>query len=151
MKKSKFYVDWVMTNRLGLGPKPRKIDHIKTLKDFGFKSILSLCSEDEAPVIENCNLYLDFYRSYLPDHKANRNPSENELLMALSTYKKIKNNGPVFVHCVASVERSPLLCLAILIQDKKLNFQDALDYLMQVHPQTNPLIGQLRLLESFNK
>ena len=70
--------------------------------------------------------------------------------MALSIYNKIKNNGPVYVHCVASVERSPLLCLAILIQDKKLKFQDALDYLMQVHPQTNPLIGQLKLLDNFN-
>ena len=150
MEKSKFYVDWVITNRLGLGPKPRKIDHIKILNDFGFKSILSLCSEEEAPLVENCSEYLDFYRSYLPDHKANRNPSENELLMALSIYNKIKNNGPVYVHCVASVERSPLLCLAILIQDKKLKFQDALDYLMQVHPQTNPLIGQLKLLDNFN-
>jgi protein-tyrosine phosphatase len=53
----------------------------------------------------------------------------------------------VFVHCVAAMERSPLVCLAWLVSRHGQSPQAALDYLMQVHPGTNPLPGQLRLLD----
>ena len=44
------------------------------------------------------------------------------------------------------MERSPLVCLAWLVRRQGLTPQRALDYLMQVHPGTNPLPGQLALL-----
>ena len=45
------------------------------------------------------------------------------------------------------MERSPLVCIAWLIRNEKLSLQQALDYMMQVHKGTNPLPGQLKLLE----
>ena len=56
-------------------------------------------------------------------------------------------HGPVYVHCVAAMERSPLVCLAWLVKQRRLKPARALDYLMQVHPGTNPLPGQLALLQ----
>ena len=50
--------------------------------------------------------------------------------------------------CVLLVERSPLLCIAYLIMHKSIDKQNALEYLMQIHPSTNPLKGQLALLDS---
>ena len=55
--------------------------------------------------------------------------------------------GAVYIHCVAAMERSPLVCLAWLVQEHNLKPARALDYLMQVHPGTNPLPGQLALLQ----
>jgi protein-tyrosine phosphatase len=52
----------------------------------------------------------------------------------------------VYVHCVAAMERSPLVCLAWLVTRHGQTPERALDYLMQVHPGTNPLPGQLALL-----
>lgn len=44
------------------------------------------------------------------------------------------------------MERSPLLCMAWLVQRYDLTPERSLDYLMQVHPGTNPLANQLSLL-----
>jgi protein-tyrosine phosphatase len=44
------------------------------------------------------------------------------------------------------MERSPLVCLAWLMRERGLSRLQALDYLMQVHPGTNPLPGQLNVL-----
>jgi protein-tyrosine phosphatase len=51
------------------------------------------------------------------------------------------------------MERSPLVCMAWLVEHKHLSPTDALDYLMQVHPGTNPLPQQLAVLRElqFNK
>ena len=55
--------------------------------------------------------------------------------------------GPTFVHCVASIERSPLICMAYLIKKCNLTPIEALDYLMEVHPISNPLPGQFAILK----
>ena len=44
------------------------------------------------------------------------------------------------------MERSPLVCLAWLVQEHRMTPERALDYMMQQHPGTNPLPGQLALL-----
>ena len=48
------------------------------------------------------------------------------------------------------MERSPLVCLAWLVTRHRQLPAAALDYLMQVHPPTNQLPGQLRLLEDLS-
>jgi protein-tyrosine phosphatase len=85
----------------------------------------------------------------LPDHRAGRMPGAEELAQALAALAALRQQGPVFVHCVAAMERSPLVCLAWLMRQRGLSPQRALDYLMQVHPGTSPLPGQLELLAQF--
>ena len=86
-------------------------------------------------------------RIVLPDHRAGRLPTLDELQMSLQNLAELQEHGPVFVHCVAAMERSPLVCLAWLVQRHNMNPERALDYLMQQHPGTNPLPGQLALLQ----
>jgi protein-tyrosine phosphatase len=83
----------------------------------------------------------------LPDHRSGREPDLPELQRALAALAELHQHGPVFVHCVAAIERSPLVCMAWLVQAGGLSSQRALDYLQQVHPGTNPLPQQLRLLQ----
>ena len=91
--------------------------------------------------------------SVLPDHRTGRLPDLVELEAALDALAALLQQGPVFVHCVAAMERSPLVCLAWLVSRHRLTPQQALDYLMQIHSGTNPLAGQLALLDrlGFNK
>jgi len=146
-KGKKFSLDWVLINELAIGKVPYKKEHLEELKKEGISSVLSLCSEEEF-IVSN-----DFYRDFqherivLPDHKSGKAPSINEILSVLSKLKKLISFGPVYVHCIASMERSPLICMAWLIKEHSLNVEEALDYLMNIHPGTNPLKEQIEILE----
>lgn len=145
-KKSKFTFNWVLINELAIGIAPRKQDHLTTLKNNGVKSILSLCDVYEAQPPEDINLIFNCKRFVLPDHRIGRSPKVDEIIQALNILNGIWKDGPVFVHCVAGMERSPLICIAWLIKYKALSQQQAIDYLMQIHSNTNPLSSQLAVL-----
>lgn len=144
---TRFRIDWVLVNAIAVGPAPRAERHLKRLHDAGIRAVLSLCAESEAPPPEGLEDHFCCQRIVLPDHRCGRMPDIRELQQALCHLKELSQKGPVFVHCVAAMERSPLVCMAWLVQQQGLNPTEALDYLMQVHPGTNPLPGQLALLD----
>ena len=82
----------------------------------------------------------------MPDHRVGRIPELDELENALNILRESMLNKPVFIHCVAAIERSPLVSMAWLIIKKNLTPITSLEYMIQVHPRTNPLAGQLSLL-----
>ena len=47
----------------------------------------------------------------------------DELKTALGYLAELKQEGPVFVHCVAAMERSPLVCLGWLVQEHNMTSQ----------------------------
>ncbi len=144
--QSRFRMDWVLVQELAVGPAPRAERHLDRLTEAGLTAVLSLCSEAEAPPPQGLANRFACGRLVLPDHRAERLPELAELEQALELLASLREHGPVFVHCVAAMERSPLVCLAWLVRRHGLTPQRALDYLMQVHPGTNPLPGQLALL-----
>jgi predicted protein tyrosine phosphatase len=151
MPPSRFRINWVLVNELAIGPAPRVDRHLSRLADQGVRSVLSLCAHSEAPPPPALERRFRCARLVLPDHRAQRLPEPEELAEALALLEQLRAEGPVFVHCVAAMERSPLLCLAWLVSRHGQSPQAALDYLMQVHPGTNPLPGQLRLLALFER
>ena len=144
--EKKYEIDWVLQNELAIGPAPRDKEDLNYLMNEGITSILSLCSEQEVCTPKDIEKYFNFIRFFLPDHKFNKPPTLDQLEKCLDIISRIKHKGPVFVHCVASVERSPLVCMAWLVRQHKLNPQQSLDYLMDVHKGTNPLPIQFELL-----
>lgn len=142
----RFRIDWVLVNELAIGPAPQADRHLDRLMDQGVRAVLSLCSPDEVPQPVGLVQRFACARLVLPDHRAERLPEPEELAQALALLEQLLAEGPVFVHCVAAMERSPLVCLAWLVSRHGQSPQAALDYLMQVHPGTNPLPGQLKLL-----
>ncbi len=145
--QKRFQINWILVDELAIGPAPTEENHISLLKDAGIKAVFSLCAEEEALPPAAMNDQFACCRLVLPDHQSGRLPEFNELLAALDQLATLHEKyGSVFVHCVAAMERSPLVCLAWLVQRHSLSPEQALDYLMQVHKGTNPLPGQLALL-----
>ena len=143
---SRFRLDWVLVQELAVGPAPRAERHLERLTEAGVTAVLSLCSEQEAPPPAGLESRFECRRLVLSDHRVERLPELAQLEQALEALAELRAKGPVYVHCVAAMERSQLVCLAWLVRRHGLTPQRALDYLMQVHPGTNPLPGQLALL-----
>ena len=144
--KEVFTFNWVLVNRLAMGSAPKSEGNIKMLKSQNINSILSLCSEEEVGSSLNLGKLFITKRYILPDHKSGRMPKLEELEKALSYLEDLLKNGPVYVHCVAAMERSPLICMSWLVKKHNISPTEALDYMMQIHKGTSPLPGQLSLL-----
>ena len=146
---SRFKVNWVLIDELSLGKIPSKDRHAVVLSKAGVKCILSLCSPEEATLSVKIKENFAHKCVVLPDHKSSKSLELDQLNQALDTIEEfLQNVGPVYVHCIAAMERSPLVCLGWLIRKHNLDPQSALDYMMQIHPGTNPLPEQLNLLKS---
>ena len=147
MQRSRYFrVNWVLVDQLAIGPAPRAERHLDRLREAGISCVLSLCSPNEATPPAGLGDGFRTSRYVLPDHRAGRLLTLAELEKAVGHLAELQQHGPVFVHCVAAMERSPLVCLAWLVLQHRMSPERALDYLMQQHPGTNPLPGQLALL-----
>ena len=143
---SRFKISWVLINELAIGTAPKTSKDLLKLRDEGIENILSLCTSQEADSPETVEEMFRFYRFPLYDHKSNILPTIEQINQSIDLLSKLINLGTVYIHCLAGMERSPLICLGYLIREKGLTLQQALDYMMQVHPLTNPLPEQLSLL-----
>ena len=144
--RERFRLSWVLRGQLAVGSLPHAERHLERLEQEGIAAVLSLVAEPEAPLAVGLEERFHWRRCPLPDHRSERLVAKPELERALAELAALREHGPVFVHCLAAMERSPLLCLAWLMRERGLSRQQALDYLMQVHPGTSPLAGQLAVL-----
>ena len=147
----RFKLSWVLIDELAVGPAPKEERHLDYLEAEGVKAVLSLSSQNEAPLPEQIEQRFQYRRLVLPDHKADRFVKLEEIQQAITILHSLWLHRPVFVHCVAAMERSPLVCLAWLMQEQGLSQRQALDYLMQIHPGTSPLPEQLLVLNDLAK
>lgn len=142
-----FTIHWVLADELAIGPAPRAERHLVRLEQAGVRSVLSLTAEAEVLLPSTLAKRFAWRQLVLPDHRSDRLVTVPELEQALELVAELRQEGPVFVHCLAAMERSPLVCLAWLRQQQGLEGFQALDYLMQVHPGTSPLPTQLAVLD----
>ena len=70
--------------------------------------------------------------------------SKYEIENAVNNLEKLLDICPVFMHCHAAVERSPLISVAFLMKTKKLNLIQAYEYVKQQNKTTNVLLDHLR-------
>lgn len=151
MKKD-FFLNWVINNRIAIGKAPRKIENLIFLKDKGINSILSLCDENDFP--DSDYLKNNFYhiRKILPDHRSQKVFTLDEISDTLKIIEKMLQKKPLYIHCLFAIERSPTICIAYLIKSRNLGLFEALSYLKQIHPLTNPTNIQLSTIKdlSFN-
>ena len=145
-----FIFNWVLKNKLAVGTIPTKAEDINLLKDNNIKNILGLCSDQEGKWHKELEKDFLCNRVVLPDSNKNQLPTYLELRSAYGALKNFINDNITFVHCYASVERSPLLCIMIIMEEYKLSLEESLDYVKKVHSFTNPRNNQLLLIKNFN-
>ena len=144
--QDKFKIDWIEIDKLAVGALPKTSDDIDKLKNKNIKSILSLCEFEIVSIEEQIKKLFHYEKIILPDHKKGILPTLDQLIVCIETIDKLTLFGSTYVHCFASMERSPLVCMAWIIKKHNLKPQEALDYVMQAHKGTSPLSGQLALL-----
>ena len=149
LKKYKFVFSWILKNKLAVGSSPLKQENIAYLQRKGIKNILGLCLESEVAWGDNISRNFSCERIFIPDSKSDSLPNFEDLTKILNKLHEYLGNGATFVHCFASVERSPLICIAWLIRHESLTIKQSLDYLMKVNRRTCPSANQLKLLEDF--
>ncbi len=144
-KNFKFIFNWVLVNKIAIGTPLKSEEDVSLLKKKKIKSILSLCAED----ILIKKLYNNFsHECYqLPDHRDGILPNKNQIRIALNIIEHSLIKGPIFVHCEAAVERSPLICIAWLMYNESIPFEHAVRYLKDIHPNSNPHFDQLNVLK----
>ena len=141
--------NWILVNKFAIGtPLIEKKDQL-FLKEKNIISILDLRNEFDLCKINHkkqLNLYKQFYliNVSLPDHNSKRFATKSEIENALLSLEKLLRDGPVFMHCHAAVERSPLISIAYLIKNKGLNLIQAYEYVKQQNKSTNILLEQLK-------
>ncbi len=149
--KKIFKINWVLNEKIAIGNVPKAEEDFEKLSGFGIKSIITLCNEEEAVFSREFSNLFKFERYILPDHKTSRSPKLFQLKEVLSLIKDNLNYGPVFIHCFAAVERSPLVCMAWLVKECNLTSDQALDYLMQINSGTCPLPEQMATLRKLER
>lgn len=148
--KKYFYIDWIVENELAIGLSPQKRENIELLNNNNIKYILSLCHQDESKHHKDLQSFFQVENVVLPDHRSESNVKKEELMAVINKLESLVKLGPVFIHCHAGKERSPLVCIGYMMKKYNLSIEESLDYVMSKHKGTNPLGIQLQVLKKLN-
>ena len=145
--------NWISINNLAIGTPLLTPDDKKFLQKKEIKSILDLRNGNDFLNIDK-NKYLllvnefNYVNVQLPDHKFGRFSNKAEIEKAVLELEKLIKFGPVFMHCHAAAERSPLISIAYLHKTKGLSLIQACDYVKQQNKSTNLHLQQINFINS---
>lgn len=140
---------WVIPGKLAVGGLPQVQDHPR-LQAANIKVVLSLCAEIEGCLPEAITRDFNCLRFILPDRYYTTQLEAHQLARAVDiVHQSVQNQLPVYVHCLAGIERSPTVCIAYLCLYQNLELWEALNWIKQVHPSAMPNESQLRTLREF--
>ena len=147
MQERSLPCSWVLTNRLAVGPMPRCDRHWQQLEEAGFRSRFSCCyPEEETGLILPPGWSSE--RVSLPDHRQQEPMQEARLAMALARAEALVGDAaPVYLHCMAGYERSPLLAVGLTARLRGIDMLAALAWVRRCHPMAMPIYDHLVLLE----
>lgn len=141
--------DWVLINEISIGSIPKDQSDISFLKRKKIKSIFSLTDYSDKEQEKKIKSEFEYKKLVLPDHRSSNELEIQSIEKAIALIKECEKFYPLFVHCEASVERSPTVVIAWLMNKKNISLQEGLDYMMSIHVQTNPLPSQIKALSNY--
>ena len=80
-----------------------------------------------------------------PESNFGRLSNSSEIQATVFELEKLMKFGPVFMHCHAAAERSPLISIAYLNKNKGLSLIQACDYVKQQNESTNLHMKHIRV------
>lgn len=141
-------VNWILANRLAVGPLPTSDRHWQQLDGLGFRARFSCCYEDEHASLPPPPSHWACFGVSLPDHRRQEPLESARLDQAISEARAaMEGHGPLFLHCLAGRERSPLVAIGVTARSRGLDIYGALDWVRKCHPGAAPLFDQLEQLE----
>lgn len=139
---------WVLTGQLAIGPMPRTDRHWQQLEEAGIRSRFSCCYPEE----ESALLVPPGWRSdriSLPDHRQQEPLRQERLALALARAEALVNEAaPIYLHCMAGFERSPLLAVGLTARLRGIDPLAALAWVRRCHPMAMPIYDHLVMLEN---
>ncbi len=145
---SRLPVHWILANRLAVGPMPSSEGHWQQLDDLGFRSRFSCCYNDEQLGQPTPPEHWGSFGVSLPDHRRQEPLRQERLALAIhEAMAAMESQGPLFLHCLAGRERSPLVAIGVTARFRNLDVYGALDWVRKCHPAAAPLFDQLEQLE----
>jgi len=138
---------WVLTNRLAIGPMPTSEAHWQQLEAAGLRSRFSCCyPHEQSPAAVPAHWRSE--RFALPDHRRQERLDPQQLAAALDLAEQLLDEGPpLYLHCLAGIERSPLMAVGLTARQRGMDIYSALDWVRRCHPAALPIYGHLELLE----
>lgn len=145
---TKSRIAWVIPGRLAIGPLPQEQQQSEFVQ-AQIKSVLTLCASHEG-LVPDWVQALRWQRCALPDSHYDRLINIDEIATAVEQlHQLVLTEPPVYIHCVAAIERSPLITLAYLCRHRSLDFWEALGHLQQAHRRTRPTDQQIKVLQQY--
>lgn len=148
-RKPQLSFDWVIPGKLAVGGLPQPGDS-EILERAGIKVVFSLCSPQEGTPPQDVLDRFYCLRLNLPDSRYAAKLQPAQLAKAVTVVQKsMKKRWPIYIHCLAGIERSPTVCIAYLCRYENMEVWEALRFLKQVHPESMPTETQLYVLNEF--
>jgi protein-tyrosine phosphatase len=142
-------IHWAIPGKLAIGGFPSGAE-TTALSQAGIKAVLSLCGEYEGTLPEELQQQFDCVRLVLPDSHHTDALMVEQLARAVEIlHEKIDAQQPIYVHCLAGIERSPTVCIAYLCQYYHLELWEAVNWLKQAHPASRPTTAQMQVIREF--
>lgn len=139
---------WIIQNRLAVGPIPT-LETVDSLQKSGIRSVLTLCGETEGPLAAQVSTDFHWQRILLPDSHYSEKITAEKLSTAIDlAHTMIQSAAPLYVHCLAGMERSPTVCVGYLCLYEKIQLWEALNLVKINNPRTNITSDQIQVLKS---
>ena len=149
VSKSSLSIDWVLPGKLAVGRLPR-LGEGAILAEANIKVVFSLCSEQEGTLPADITENFQCFRLVLPDRFYDRELTVEDLALAVAIVREnLEKKQPVYVHCLAGIERSPTVCIAYICKYEQMELWEAINWLKQVHPRSLPNPSGLRAIREF--
>ncbi|MCT0198958.1 dual specificity protein phosphatase family protein [Synechococcus sp. CS-1325] len=138
---------WIRPQKLAIGGFPDDPAHWGALEVQGLRAVFSCCDPSEGHWSPPAHWVRRLCP--LPDHRQPHSLSAAHLLAAIGEATALVKDGqPLYLHCRAGIERSPLLAIALQCTAWGMDLFEALSWVKRQHPEARPLTDQLLLLEA---
>ena len=138
---------WILTNQLAIGPRPITPFHWQQLEEAGLRGRFSCCYPQEEEILLPPPGWISAGVS-LPDHRKQEVLRSERLIEALTVAEQLMEQGaPIYLHCLAGIERSPLLAVGLTARSRQIDLYAALDWVRRCHPPALPIYEHLEMMD----
>ncbi len=142
-------IAWVIPGKLAVGELPTATK-LRSLAAAGIQAILSVCGASEGSLPAEAAQQFRCCHHLLPDSSYSYPLAPIDLAAAIEiVHRSLQSQQPIYVHCLAGIQRSPTVCIAYLCRYDGQELWDALEWVKTVRPQAAPTKAQLQTIEQF--